>query len=85
MGLYFNPKRLVDCRAKKINEFIPYGIPGEVTALDLSQENYEIQIEYNQFSTSFFNQIFEKNRISVLTDTGEDSKLGRSSFTYFKM
>ena len=30
--------RLVDCRAKKINEFIPYGIPGEVTALDLSQE-----------------------------------------------
>ena len=32
-----NPLQLVDCRAKKINEFIPYGIPAEVTALDLSQ------------------------------------------------
>ena len=51
--LFFNSKRLVDCRAKKINEFIPYGIPGEVTALDLSQENYEIE--------KFLEKIFEKN------------------------
>ena len=31
------PLRLVDCRGKKINEFIPYGIPAEVSALDLSE------------------------------------------------
>ena len=28
--------RLVDCKGKKIPNFIPYGIPKEVTALDLS-------------------------------------------------
>ena len=47
--IFLNPKRLVDCRAKKINEFIPYGIPGEVTALDLSQENYEIKVNIPNF------------------------------------
>ena len=30
------PLRLVDCKGKKIPNFIPYGIPKEVTALDLS-------------------------------------------------
>ena len=33
--------KLVDCRGKKIVDFVPYGIPEEVTGLDLSMNGIQ--------------------------------------------
>jgi hypothetical protein len=37
----FLPLKLVDCRGKKIVDFVPYGIPEEVTGLDLSMNGIQ--------------------------------------------
>ena len=53
MGSYLiiqlEPLHLVDCHGKQIPNFIPYGIPKEVTALDLSR-NLIPNLKENSFA-----------------------------------